>query len=68
MTIVQDLKKMVLANIWSEMQEMTTEKFEEELRKIQETLEQTEEQIEDMLNMQRRVQKGEIKLPPFKDW
>ena len=47
---------------------MTTEKFEEELRKIQETLELTEEQIQKILDLHRRVESGETQLPPFRNW
>ena len=47
---------------------MTTEEFKKELRKLQDTLGLTEEQIQAALKMHEQVQNGEISLPPFREW
>ena len=46
---------------------LTTEEFEKDLRKLQETLELTEEDIQAILRMHRRYKNGEISIPRFED-
>ena len=41
---------------------MTTEAFEKELRKLQDTLELTEEQIQEAIKMHKRIKSGEVSI------
>lgn len=45
--------------------DLTIEGFERELRKLQDTLELTEEQIQKAMEMHRRYKHGDIKIPEW---
>ena len=56
------MMKMVLYQIPQEVIRMTTEAFEKELRKLQDTLELTEEQIQEAIKMHKRIKSGEVSI------
>ena len=51
---------MIIFQMRQEVVVVTTEEFEKELRKLQEVLHLTEEQIQNALRMHRRFKAGEI--------